>query len=112
MAHTTALMASYTRVSHYHAPPARTPTSHMSSTAPSTHSPAQNGQGLPLGGPGSLWLATALGSSAAVSRSRHNSTPTASFEARLVDLLWPQPPLTCSSHQTSTLGPLILVVAA
>merc|ERR1719198_2250982 len=81
MAHTTALMASYTRVSHSHAPSARTPTSHMSSTAPSTHSPAQNGQGLPLGGPGSLWLATALGSSAAVSRSRHDSTPTASFEA-------------------------------
>ena len=27
-------------------------------------------------------------------------------------LLWPKPPLTCSSHQTSTLGPLSLVVAA
>ena len=44
--------------------------------------------------------------------SRHDSTPTASFEIRLVDLLWPKPPLTCSSHQTSTLGPLSLVVAA
>ena len=55
---------------------------------------------------GSLWLATALGSSAAVSRSRHDSTPTASFEVRLVDLLWPQPPLACNSHQTSTPGPL------
>jgi len=29
-----------------------------------------------------------------------------------VDLLWPQPPLSCSSHQSSTLGPLIPVVAA
>ena len=29
-----------------------------------------------------------------------------------MDLLWPKPPLTCSSHQTSTLGPLSLVVAA
>ena len=28
-----------------------------------------------------------------------------------MDLLWPQPPLTCSSHQNSTLGPLIPVVA-
>ncbi|EOD08671.1 hypothetical protein EMIHUDRAFT_217417 [Emiliania huxleyi CCMP1516] len=44
--------------------------------------------------PGSFWLATSLGSSAAVSRSRHDSTPTASFEVRLVDLLRPQPPLT------------------
>ena len=48
--------------------------------------------------PGSLWLATALGSSAAVSGSPHDSTPTASFDIRLVDLLWPQPPLTCSSE--------------
>ncbi|EOD23530.1 hypothetical protein EMIHUDRAFT_239519 [Emiliania huxleyi CCMP1516] len=61
---------------------------------------------------GSLWLVTALGSSAAISRSRHDSTPTASFDGRLVDLLWPQPPLTFSSHQNSTLGPLIPVVAA
>ena len=38
-----------------------------SSTTPSKHIPAQNGQGLPPGDPGSLWLATALGSSAAVS---------------------------------------------
>ena len=83
-----------------------------SSTTPPKHSPAQNGQGLPLGDPGSLWLATALGSSAAVSRSRHDSTPTASFEVRLVDLLWPQPPRTCSSHHGSTPGPLISVVAA
>ena len=83
-----------------------------SNTTPPKHSPDQNGQGLPLGDPGSLWLATALGSSAAVSRSRHDSTPTASFEVRLVDLLWPQPPLACSSHQTSTLGSLSLVVAA
>ena len=30
----------------------------------------------------------------------------------MVDLLWPQPPLTCSSHQGSTPGPLRLVVAA
>ena len=29
-----------------------------------------------------------------------------------MDLLWPKPPLTCSSHQTSTPGPLSLVVAA
>ena len=29
-----------------------------------------------------------------------------------MDLLWPQPPLTCSSHHDSTLGPLIPVVAA
>ena len=98
--------------SHSHTPPARTPTSHMSSTAPPKLSPAQNGQGPPLGDPGSLWLATALGSSAAVSGTPHDSTPTASFEVRLVDLLWPQPPLTCSSHQNSTLGPLIPVVAA
>ena len=42
----------------------------------------------------------------------HDSTPTASFDARLVDLLWPQPPLTCSSHHDSTPGPLIPVVAA
>jgi len=83
-----------------------------SNTTPPKHSPDQNGQGLPLGGPGSLWLATALGSSAAVSRSRHDSTPTASFEVRLVDLLWPQPPLTCSSHHDPTPGPLSLVVAA
>ena len=83
-----------------------------SSTTPPKHSPAQNGQGPPLGDPGSLWLATALGSSAAVSGSRHDSTPTASFEVRLVDLLWPQPPLTCSSHHDSTPGPLIPVVAA
>ena len=77
-----------------------------SNTTPPKHSPDQNGQGLPLGGPGSRWFAIALGSSAAVSRSRHDSTPTASFDARLVDLLWPKPPLTCSSHQTSTPGPL------
>merc|ERR1711965_1215812 len=83
-----------------------------SSTTPPKHSPAQNGQEPPLGDPGSLWLATALGSSAAVSRSRHDSTPTASFEVRLVDLLSPRPPRTCSSHQTSTLGSLSLVVAA
>ena len=83
-----------------------------SSTTPPKHSPAQNGQGLPLGDPGSLWLATALGSSAAVSGSPHDSTPTASFEVRLVDLLWPQPPRTCSSHHGSTPGPLIPVVAA
>ena len=38
--------------------------------------------------------------------------PTASFDARLVDLLWPQPPLTCISHHDSTPGPLSLVVAA
>ena len=38
-----------------------------SSTTPSKHSPDQNGQGLPPGDPGSLWIATALGSSAAVS---------------------------------------------
>ena len=83
-----------------------------SSTTPPKHSPAQNGQGLPLGDPGSLWLATALGPSAAVSGSPHDSTPTASFDARLVGLLCPQPPLTCSSHHDSTPGPLILVVAA
>ena len=65
-----------------------------SNTTPPKHSPAQNGQGPPLGDPGSLWIVTALGSSAAISRSRHDSTPTASFEVRLVDLLWPQPPLT------------------
>ena len=29
-----------------------------------------------------------------------------------MDLLWPQPPLTCSSHHDSTPGPLSLVVAA
>ena len=83
-----------------------------SSTTPPKHSPDQNGQGLPPGDPGSLWLATALGSSAAVSRSRHDSTPTASFEVRLVDLLSPRPPLTCSSHHGSTPGPLVPVVAA
>ena len=38
-----------------------------SNTTPPKHSPDQNGQGLPPGGPGSLWIATALGSSAAVS---------------------------------------------
>ena len=38
-----------------------------SNTTPPKHSPDQNGQGLPLGGPGSLWIVTALGSSAAVS---------------------------------------------
>merc|ERR1719198_413859 len=112
MAHTTALTASYTRVSHSHAPPARTPTSHMSSTAQPKLSPAQNGQGPPLGDPGSLWLATALGSSQCVSGTPHDSTPTASFDARLVDLLWPQPPRTCSSHHGSTPGPLVPVVAA
>ena len=83
-----------------------------SSTTPPKHSPAQNGQGLPLGDLGSLWLATALGSSAAVSGSRHDSTPTASFDALLVGLLCPQPPLTCSSYHDSTLVPLIPVVAA
>ena len=83
-----------------------------SSTTPPKHSPAQNGQGLPLGDPGSLWLATALGPSAAVSGSPHDSTPTASFDARLVGLLCPQPPLTCSSYHDSTLVPLIPVVAA
>ncbi|EOD34331.1 hypothetical protein EMIHUDRAFT_202066 [Emiliania huxleyi CCMP1516] len=36
---------------------------------------------------GSLWLATALGSSQCVSGTPHDSTPTASFDARLVDLL-------------------------
>ena len=29
-----------------------------------------------------------------------------------MDLLWPQPPLTCSSHHDSTPGPLSLVVTA
>ena len=38
------LIRSYTRLSHSHTPPARTPTSHMSSTAPSEQSPAQNRQ--------------------------------------------------------------------
>ena len=42
----------------------------------------------------------------------HDSTPTASFDVCLLDLLWPQPPLTSSLHQGSTLGPLISVVAA
>ena len=42
----------------------------------------------------------------------HDSTPTASFDVCLLDLLWPQPPLSCSSHQSSTPGPLIPVVAA
>ena len=67
LAHTTALMASYNVfLTQSHTPPARTPSSHMSSTAPSKHSPAQNRQGPSLGDLGSLWLATALGSSAAV----------------------------------------------
>ena len=38
-----------------------------SNTTPPKHSPDQNWQGLPPGDPGSLWIATALGSSAAVS---------------------------------------------
>ena len=100
--------ASFTHRHRRHALPLHT----CSSTTPPKHSPAQNGQGPPLGDPGSLWLATALGSSAAVSRSRHDSTPTASFEVRLVDLLSPRPPRTCSSHHGSTPGPLIPVVAA
>jgi len=83
-----------------------------SNTTPPKHSPAQNGQGPPLGDPGSLWIVTALGSSAAISRSRHDSTPTASFDVHLVDLLWPQPPLTCSLYHDSTPSPLSLVVAA
>ena len=102
---------SFTRFTHRHRRHAL-PLHTRSSTTPPKHSPAQNGQGLPLGDPGSLWLVAALGSSAAISRSRQDSTPTASFEVRLVDLLWPQPPLTCSSHHDSTPGPLSLVVAA
>ena len=112
LAHTTALTASYTHDTAHrrrrHALPLHT----CSSTTPPKHSPAQNGQALPLGDPGSLWLATALGPSAAVSGSPHDSTPTASFDARLVGLLCPQPPLTCSSYHDSTLCPLIPVVAA
>ena len=114
LAHTTALTASHTPVS---------PTDTAGTHSHFTHAQAEphestalirmgKGYHLDLGGPGSLWLATALGSSAAVSRSRHDSTPTASFEVRLVDLLWPQLPLACGSHQTSTPGPLSLVVAA
>ena len=65
-----------------------------SSTAPPKHSPAQNGHGPPLGSRGSHTSAAFLGSSQCVSGTPHDSTPTASFEVRLVDLLWPQPPLT------------------
>ena len=83
-----------------------------SSTTPPKHSPAQNGQGPPLGDPGRPWLATALGSSAAVSGSPHDSTPTASFDARLVDLLRPRPMRSCSLVQASTQMPTSLVVAA
>ena len=65
-----------------------------SNTTPPKHSPDQNGQGLPLGGPGSLWLATALGSSQCVSCTTPRQHTEASFDARLVGLLCPQPPLT------------------
>ena len=41
-----------------------------------------------------------------------NSTPTASFEARLVDLLRPRPMHSCSLMQASTQMPTSLVVAA
>ena len=78
-----------------------------SNTTPPKHSPDQNGQGLPPGCPGSLWLATALGSSAAVSA----LATTARRRQALTPVWWTccghsQPPLTCSSHHDSTPGPL------
>ena len=42
----------------------------------------------------------------------HDSTPTASFDARLVDLLRPRPMRSCSLVQASTQMPTSLVVAA
>ena len=97
LAHTTALTASHTPVS---------PTDTAGTHSHFTHAQAQPHQSTALLRMGmnhhlvtevasALWLTTALGSSAAVSRSRHDSTPTASFEVRLVDLLSPRPPRTC-----------------
>ena len=75
-----------------------------SSTTPPKHSPAQNGQGPPLGDPGRPWLATALGSSAAVSGSpttahrRQALTPvwwTCCGHGRCAHAAWSRPQLRC-----------------
>ena len=75
-----------------------------SSTTPPKHSPAQNGQGPPLGDPGRPWLATALGSSAAVSgspttaRRRQALTPvgwTCCGHGRCTRAAWCRPQLRC-----------------
>ena len=75
-----------------------------SSTTPPKHSPAQSGQGPPLGDPGRPWLATALGSSAAVSgspttaRRRQALTPvgwTCCGHGRCTRAAWCRPQLRC-----------------
>ena len=65
-----------------------------SSTAPPKHSPAQNGHGPPLGSRGSPTSAAFLGSSQCVSGTATTARRRQAFEIHLVDLLWPQPPLT------------------
>ena len=75
-----------------------------SSTTPPKHSPAQSGQGPPLCDPGRPWLATALGSSAAVSgspttaRRRQALTPvwwTCCGHGRCAHAAWCRPQLRC-----------------
>ena len=65
LAHTPALTASHTPVSATDTAGTHSHFSHMLKHNPTPkHSPAQSGQGPPLGDPGSLWIVTALGSSA------------------------------------------------
>ena len=98
LAHTTALQP-HTRPFQPQTPPARTPTSHMLKHNLTKAQPCSEWASAttlrpwkPLARHCTRLLCSGLGS-------LHDSTPTASFDARLVDLLWPQPPLTCSSRR-------------
>ena len=82
--------ACFTHRHRRHALPVHT----CSSTAPPKHSPAQNGHGPPLGSRGSPTSAAFLGSSQCVSGTATTARRRQAFEIHLVDLLWPQPPLT------------------
>ena len=115
LAHTTARMASY---AHTHVFLTLTHRRHALPLHTCQAQPHQSTALLRIGKEHHLVTQVASGSSLhsappnACRAPPHDSTPTASFDVCLLDLLWPQPPLTSSLHQGSTLGPLISVVAA
>ena len=93
-------------------PLTRTPTSHMLKHSPTKAQPCSEWSWTTTWQPWKPTSAAFLGSSQCVSGTATTARRRQAFEIHLVDLLWPQPPLTRSSHQGSTLGPLIPVVAA
>ena len=111
LAHTTALTASHTPVS---------PTDTAGTHSHFTHAQAQPHQSTSLLRMGKGYHLVTLVASGSPLHSAplsclglsHNSTPTASFDARLVDLLRPRPMHSCSLVQASTQMPTSLDVAA